>query len=128
MTFVHNGAKGDVTSSPAQRSAFANLLEIAQRHTSRGIVVSLSLAVDSDCIRGTVSDSGRGVAEADIGRPAKRFARIETSRNSEGYGLGLSLVSAVAKLHGGQLVLRKADQGLSATIELPEGMEAEQAA
>ena len=99
--------------------AFANLLENAQRHTPKGTEVSLSLVSDGDWIRGTVTDNGVGVDEADIGRLAKRFTRIETSRSSEGYGLGLSLVSAVAKLHGGQLVLRNAKSGLSAMIEIP---------
>ena len=49
----------------------------------------------------------------------KRFARLEASRNTAGYGLGLSLVDAVAKLHGGRLVLTSAAPGLSATMELP---------
>ncbi|HEX7930767.1 MAG TPA: ATP-binding protein, partial [Sphingomicrobium sp.] len=62
---------------------------------------------------------GKGVADADIDRISKRFTRIDTSRNTEGYGLGLSLVSAVAKLHGGRLVLENAGPGLSAMIELP---------
>lgn len=99
--------------------AFANLLENAQRHTDKGTVVSLFLDSDGIWIRGTVVDNGKGVADADIDRISKRFTRIDTSRNTEGYGLGLSLVSAVAKLHGGRLVLENAGPGLSAMIELP---------
>ena len=48
-----------------------------------------------------VADNGPGVPEADLSRITKRFARLESSRNTEGHGLGLSLVGAVAKLHGG---------------------------
>ena len=66
-----------------------------------------------------VVDSGPGVAKADLPRITKRFARLETSRNTAGHGLGLSLVDAVAKLHAGRLVLTSAAPGLSATMELP---------
>ena len=57
---------------------------------------------------------------ADLARITKRFARLEGSRNTAGHGLGLSLVSAVAKLHGGRLVLKSTKSGLSATIEIPK--------
>jgi signal transduction histidine kinase len=70
-------------------------------------------------VRLQVTDNGPGVAAADLPRIVKRFARLETSRNTAGYGLGLNLVSAVAKLHGGSLVLKNSAPGLSATIELP---------
>ena len=49
----------------------------------------------------------------------KRFARLEGSRNTAGYGLGLNLVSAVARLHGGRLLLHGSVPGLSVTIEIP---------
>ncbi len=66
-----------------------------------------------------VIDNGPGVPKEDLGRITKRFARLESSRNTAGHGLGLSLVSAVAKLHGGRLILRNAEPGLSAVIEIP---------
>jgi signal transduction histidine kinase len=66
-----------------------------------------------------VIDNGPGVATADLPQIVRRFARLETSRNTAGYGLGLNLVNAVAKLHGGRLSLRNNAPGLSATIELP---------
>ena len=49
----------------------------------------------------------------------KRFARLDRSRNTSGYGLGLNLVAAVAKLHDGRLLFKDANPGLSATLELP---------
>jgi len=99
--------------------AFINLLENTQRHTPAGSVVRLTLvsAGDRACVQ--VVDNGPGVPKGDLGRILKRFARLESARNTDGYGLGLSLVSAVAKLHGGHLILRDAEPGLSATIELP---------
>lgn len=96
-----------------------NLIENAQRHTAVGTVIRLTAIAAGDRICVSVVDNGAGVATADLPRITKRFARLESSRNTAGYGLGLNLVSAVAKLHGGRLVLRNIAPGLSATIELP---------
>lgn len=100
--------------------AFINLLENAERHTPAGSIVRLTLVSAGGLIYVHILDNGPGVPKADLGRVTKRFARLESARNTEGYGLGLSLVGAVAKLHGGRLVLKNAEPGLSATIELPE--------
>ncbi|MEA3081843.1 MAG: hypothetical protein QOD54_1511 [Sphingomonadales bacterium] len=97
-----------------------NLLENAQRHTPQGAVARLTAALEGNRIILQVADSGPGVPESDLNRVTKRFARLESSRNTAGYGLGLSLVTAIAKLHGGQLVLRNLSPGLSATIEVPQ--------
>jgi signal transduction histidine kinase len=100
--------------------AVVNLLENAQRHTPHGTVVRLTAASAGNGICLQVADNGPGVPKCDLDRVTKRFARLENSRNGPGYGLGLSLVTAVAKLHGGQLILRNLTPGLSATIELPQ--------
>jgi signal transduction histidine kinase len=99
--------------------AVVNLLENAQRHTPEGTVVRLTAASAGNSICLQVADNGPGVPKSELDRVTKRFARLESSRNSAGYGLGLSLVTAVAKLHGGQLILRNLAPGLSATIEVP---------
>jgi signal transduction histidine kinase len=99
--------------------ACINLLENAQRHTPLGTVIRLTVVAGGDVAFFSVVDSGRGVPKADLPRLTKRFARLESSRNTAGYGLGLSLVDAVAKLHGGRLILTSACPGLSATLELP---------
>jgi signal transduction histidine kinase len=95
-----------------------NLLENAQRHTPAGTVIHLTLrsAGQSVCLR--IADDGPGVSEADRGRIVKRFARADPSRTAAGHGLGLNLVTAVAKLHGGRLVLSDARPGFAATLEL----------
>jgi signal transduction histidine kinase len=99
--------------------AFVNLLENAQRHTPRGSVIRLTLvsARKSACF--TIHDNGPGVPRPDLPRITRRFARVESSRGTPGYGLGLSLVEAVAKLHDGRLTLRNTKPGFSATVELP---------
>jgi signal transduction histidine kinase len=99
--------------------AVINLLENSQRHTAVGSIVRLTLvsANASACVQ--VIDNGPGVPKPDLARVTKRFARLDSARKTSGYGLGLSLVSAVAKLHGGRLNLRNMSPGLSVTIELP---------
>jgi signal transduction histidine kinase len=99
--------------------AAINLIENAQRHTPRGTVIRLTLVAANQAVCLQIIDDGPGVATADLPRIVKRFARLETSRNTAGYGLGLNLVSAVARLHGGRLVLKNNRPGLSATLELP---------
>lgn len=100
--------------------AMANLLENAQRHTPCETIVRMTGAAAGRQVFMQVVDNGPGVAKADLARITKRFARLESSRRTEGHGLGLSLVSAVAKLHGGQLILKSAGPGLSAAIVIPK--------
>jgi signal transduction histidine kinase len=49
----------------------------------------------------------------------RRFGRLDSSRSTGGAGLGLTLVSAIAHLHGGKLTLDDNAPGLIATLELP---------
>ena len=98
--------------------AVINLLENAARHTPVGTIIRLT-AVRADelaCI--SVTDNGPGVPADEIGRIVKRFARSEDSRSKPGHGLGLNLVCAIARLHGGRLDFRDAAPGLNAIIEL----------
>jgi signal transduction histidine kinase len=67
----------------------------------------------------SVTDRGPGIPEADRKHAVERFVRLETSRTQPGSGLGLSLASAVATLHGGELRLGDAQPGLSATLAIP---------
>jgi len=67
----------------------------------------------------SVTDHGPGIPEADRRHAVERFVRLEASRTQPGSGLGLSLASAVATLHGGELRLGDAHPGLVATLVLP---------
>jgi signal transduction histidine kinase len=82
-----------------------------------GIVVKAG--ADKDQVVLTVSDHGPGIPEGDRSRVVDRFVRLEQSRSQPGSGLGLSLVSAVARLHGGELKLEDNAPGLRARIALP---------
>ena len=74
---------------------------------------------DGDRITLSVADRGPGIPDADRGRVVERFVRLEQSRSEPGSGLGLSLASAVARLHGGELKLEDNHPGLRTTIALP---------
>ncbi|HZL61824.1 MAG TPA: ATP-binding protein [Pseudolabrys sp.] len=76
---------------------------------------------EGDRILLTVADSGPGIPEADRARVVERFVRLEQSRSQPGSGLGLSLASAVARLHGGDLTLEDNHPGLISVIALPRG-------
>ena len=76
---------------------------------------------DGDRILLSVADSGPGIPDADRGRVVERFVRLEQSRSQPGSGLGLSLASAVARLHGGELTLTDNHPGLKSVIALPRG-------
>ncbi|MDB5565277.1 MAG: periplasmic sensor signal transduction histidine kinase [Tardiphaga sp.] len=74
---------------------------------------------DGDQVLLSVTDHGPGIPEADRKHAVERFVRLEASRTQPGSGLGLSLASAVATLHGGELKLSDSQPGLRATLALP---------
>ena len=74
---------------------------------------------EGDRVLLSVTDHGPGIPVADRKHAVERFVRLEASRTLSGSGLGLSLASAVATLHGGDLRLDDAHPGLIATLEIP---------
>ena len=74
---------------------------------------------EGDSVLLSVTDRGPGIPEADRKHAVERFVRLEASRTLPGSGLGLSLASAVATLHGGELRLGDAYPGLVATLVIP---------
>src|SRR5262249_32012989 len=110
--------------------ALANLVENAIKYgrpgDSQGSVVSLEARQilieaqrDGDQVLLSVTDHGPGIREGERKRAMERFVRLDTSRSQPGSGLGLSLASAVATLHGGELRLSDARPGLVATLAIP---------
>jgi signal transduction histidine kinase len=105
--------------------ALANLVDNAIKYaapagaapTQREVVVTAK--GDGENVSIAVSDMGPGIPEGDRGRAIERFVRLEQSRSEPGSGLGLSLASAVARLHRGQLRLEDNAPGLRAVIALP---------
>ncbi|MFZ1413204.1 MAG: HAMP domain-containing sensor histidine kinase [Defluviicoccus sp.] len=81
--------------------------------------VGLSLGMEAEAARIVVWDRGPGISDHQRERVIERFYRLETSRSTPGSGLGLSLVAAVARLHGGRLELTDNAPGLRAELILP---------
>jgi signal transduction histidine kinase len=81
--------------------------------------ILIEARLDGDQVLLSVSDHGPGIPEADRRHAVERFVRLEASRTQSGSGLGLSLASAVATLHGGELRLGDARPGLVATLAIP---------
>ncbi len=104
--------------------AVANLLDNALKFTPEGGTVRLSAQADLGVVEITVADDGPGMPDADRQRAGERFFRADAARTTPGSGLGLSLVRAVAALHGGAIALGEthpgADRpGLKVTLRLP---------
>ena len=107
--------------------AAANLVENGLKYTPQGGAVTVSAWVDPRDHKGkfSVRDTGPGIPEADRERVLDRFVRLERARNTPGSGLGLSLVSAVARMHDASIRLDDAKPGLLATLIFPPIEEAE---
>ena len=99
--------------------AIANLVDNALKHAAAGGVVTLRLAGHDGGIAIQVEDRGAGIAAADRALALKRFGRLDTARTTPGAGLGMALVEAVARLHGGRCELADNAPGLIARIVLP---------
>lgn len=91
---------------------FANLIENAIRHCPSGTVISCKVQTETNRVTASVSDSGPGIPAGERDLVLRRLYRLEKSRTTEGTGLGLSLVKAVADLHGAELALADAMPGL----------------
>nr|WP_321254581.1 sensor histidine kinase [uncultured Ruegeria sp.] len=97
--------------------AVKNLLDNALKHGG-GILsrISVTLHRDDKVVKLTVADDGKGL---DPDHSEAAFGRFSQLEHSEGSGLGLSIVAAVAQRHGGQVSINKAARGASLTLELP---------
>lgn len=99
--------------------ALVNLVENALRHTPTGTPVSIVATCRHGAAILEVVDRGPGIAATDVPLALRRFGRLEASRTTEGHGLGLPLVDAIARLHRGTLTLDDAGPGLAAALVLP---------
>ena len=99
--------------------ALANLLDNAIKFTPSGGIFQVLLEQDGGSPVLTVCDSGPGIPPGDRERVLQRFVRLDDSRGTPGSGLGLSLVAAVAKLHGARLELADNEPGLRVTLTFP---------
>jgi len=101
------------------QQAVANLLDNALKFSPPGGTIRLEARVAGRLLEVSVADQGPGIPPEDRARATERFFRGETARNTPGSGLGLSLVQAVAMLHGGTLRLEDNRPGVRASMVLP---------
>lgn len=102
--------------------ALVNLLDNAIKYTSEGGVIRVAAGVDpGPAGRAVLSvvDSGPGIPIDEHETVTERFTRLDRDRRIPGEGLGLALVAAVARHHGGELQLENAHPGLEAILVLP---------
>ena len=99
--------------------AVANLIDNAIKFTPAGGRIAVTLSQQPDGLRIDVSDSGPGIASSEREAVFLRFHRSESSRHLPGNGLGLSLVAAVARLHGLQIAILDSAQGCHIALRAP---------
>jgi len=94
----------------------ANLLDNALRHTPHGVRIAVAGDQLARGVRLTVEDNGPGVDPRDLPAIFQRFYRADAARSSPGSGLGLSLVAAIAELHGLEYSASDNHPGLKVTL------------
>jgi len=100
-------------------NAVMNLIDNALKYAGSGARVRVRATEETDTVSLVVEDDGPGIPPAERSRVIDRFYRLDRSRSMPGNGLGLSIVTAIASLHWGQLYLSDAAPGLVARIVLP---------
>jgi heavy metal sensor kinase len=108
-----------VADSNRLRQVLVNLLDNAIKYTPRGGHVEIFAQTRGDEVVITVKDTGAGIPGEEIPRIWERLYRGDKSRSQRGLGLGLSLVQAIVKAHGGRIELQSdVGKGSSFTIHL----------
>ena len=97
---------------------FSNLLDNALKYGPKNSTISIRLDQSGSSTVLRVHDQGSGIPDHETEKVLERFYRVESSRNMPGNGLGLSLVAAVVRIHGGTLSMKNKD-GFAVTLELP---------
>lgn len=100
--------------------AAANVVDNAIKFTPDNGRIDVVLSQDGGDIRLEVRDSGVGIKEDERDCVFRRFYRADPSRHLPGHGLGLSLVDAIVKLHGGRIELAANNPGLILRFVLPK--------
>lgn len=112
---------------PLIQQALGNAIENSLRHASGASSITLCANAVQDGIELIVADDGPGIPPERHALALSRFGRLDPARGdagmapgNAGMGLGLALVSAVARLHGGSVVLASNNPGLKLVIRLPQ--------
>jgi signal transduction histidine kinase len=115
-------ATGNLRGDPeALRNALDALLENAVRYTDVGGNIEVASHSEGDALVIEVSDGGPGISHEVLGRIFDRFARGDTARTRTegGVGLGLAIVDAITRAHGGSCTARASPEGSVFSLILP---------
>lgn len=101
--------------------AFDNVLRNALAHTAAHTAVRVHLHEADDRVEVSIEDSGPGVPEQELEAIFEDLYRLDTarSRDTGGYGLGLSIARRAVHQHGGKIYAQNTATGLRVTISLP---------
>ncbi|MEM1314365.1 MAG: ATP-binding protein [Pseudomonadota bacterium] len=105
--------------APLLSQAVSNLLENALRYAPAGSAVTVRSGMRGGAVVLSVADQGPGVPPEHRDRVLDRFATLDPSRGERGAGLGLALVAAVARMHGGDVALLDNAPGLRVEMTIP---------
>ncbi len=119
-----SGGQGVVASEPVFfRRMVGNLVDNALRYTPRGGSISLTAnIIPGRFVEVAVSDTGEGIAPEHLNRVFDRFYRVDSSANTaaKGFGLGLSIVKSIMKLHGGEVTIEsRPGHGTRVALKFP---------
>jgi signal transduction histidine kinase len=100
---------------------FANLIENAIRHSPKGTNIGVDLTTRDGRYIAVVWDTGPGIPAKERENVFRRLYRLEHERTTPGSGLGLSMVAAIAELHGAKVALKDNGPGLRVEVAFPQG-------
>lgn len=100
--------------------ALANLVDNAIKHGREAGKVTVAVSENEDTATVIVADDGPGIPPEEFAKVFKRFYRLERSRCTRGNGLGLSLVAAIARLHGARVDLADNSPGACLRLSFPK--------
>lgn len=97
----------------------ANLLDNALKFSPQGGTITVRLRAQADDAILEIEDDGPGIGDGDRERVFERLFRGDFARHTPGFGLGLSLVRAAARLHGGDCIVAPRDRGACLRLTIP---------
>jgi two-component system phosphate regulon sensor histidine kinase PhoR len=110
-----------ITGSPGYlRQVFVNILDNAIKYSSAGGTVTVTVTRDGPGAHVAVHDTGCGIPEQELPHIFDRFYRIDKSRATIGFGLGLSIAQSIVAAHNGTITAASSPaQGTTFTVRLP---------
>jgi signal transduction histidine kinase len=118
---LHADAPVKVSGDPVLLAqALSNLIDNALKYAPENGLIDVAIRRREDAqAEIAVTDDGPGIHDSEKAKVVERFYRGDASRGTPGVGLGLSLVQAVAKLHGSALMLVDREPGLRVVMQVP---------